>query len=114
MQRVNLDDPGRECALPAPHGLCRAELELDAERYLVLSYPLPCWQLPSVLTSAEQEIARAILAGASRREVARARGTSIRTVSNLLAQMFRKLGVRSRIELAAYLSDASPPAGTAP
>jgi DNA-binding NarL/FixJ family response regulator len=109
MQRFKHQDARSDRELPAPSGLCRVDLELDREPYLVLSYPLPRWEFPSVLTSAEQAIALAILAGASRGEVARARGTSIRTVSNLLAQMFRKLGVRSRIELAACLSEASAP-----
>lgn len=93
--------------LPAPEGLWQSELAVEAELYLVLGYPLPAWELPAVLTSAEQEIARAILSGRSRREVARARGSSVRTVSNLLSHVFRKLGVRSRIELAASLSSGA-------
>jgi DNA-binding NarL/FixJ family response regulator len=104
MHGVKRADPPADSELPAPEGLRQSELELDAEEYLVLSYPLPPWELPCELTSAEQEIALAILAGRSRREVAVSRGTSVRTVSNLLSQVFRKLGVRSRIELAARLS----------
>jgi DNA-binding NarL/FixJ family response regulator len=102
-------DPAADAELPAPEGLRQSQLEVDAEQYLVLSYPLPPWELPCVLTSAEQEIALAILAGRSRREVAHVRGTSVRTVSNLLSQVFRKLGVRSRIELASRLSAAARP-----
>jgi DNA-binding CsgD family transcriptional regulator len=91
-------------ALPVPGGLRSAKLQLGSEQYLVLSHPLQRWTLPSGLTPAECEIVTAILNGASRSQVASARGSSISTVSNLLAQVFRKLGVRSRIELAAQLS----------
>jgi DNA-binding CsgD family transcriptional regulator len=79
-------------------------LQLGSEQYLVLSLPLQRWTLPSGLTAAECEIVTAVLNGASRSQVACARGSSVSTVSNLLAQVFRKLGVRSRIELAAQLS----------
>ena len=104
MHGVKRADLQPNAELPAPEGLQQTALELDAEQYLVLRYPLRSWELPCVLTAAEQEIALAILAGQSRRDVAHARGTSVRTVSNLLSQVFRKLGVRSRIELAARLS----------
>jgi DNA-binding CsgD family transcriptional regulator len=115
MQEVKRAELSVDWELPVPVGLRQAELPVeDAEPYLVLSYPLPRWRLPGVLTAAEQEIALAILAGASRSEVAQARGTSIRTVSNLLAQMFRKLGVGSRIELAARLSEDAPGQGLEP
>jgi DNA-binding NarL/FixJ family response regulator len=113
MPRVKRADPHPGTELPAPEGLQQTALEVGAEQYLVLRYPLRPWQLPCVLTSAEQEIVLAILAGQTRRDVARARGSSVRTVSNLLAQVFRKLGVRSRIELAERLSTVSwPPRAT--
>jgi DNA-binding NarL/FixJ family response regulator len=99
-----MEDLKRDPELPAPEGLRQSAIALDAEEYWVLRYPLRAWELPGGLTCAEQEIALAILAGRSRCEVARARGTSVRTVSNLLSQVFRKLGVRSRIELAARVS----------
>ncbi|HEX6245181.1 MAG TPA: helix-turn-helix transcriptional regulator [Polyangiales bacterium] len=104
MHGIKRADSSLDPELPAPEGLRQSAIALDAEEYWVLRYPLCAWELPGGLTAAEQEIALAILAGHSRREVARARGTSVRTVSNLLSQVFRKLGVRSRIELAARLS----------
>jgi len=108
MHGVKRCNPHAGCELPAPGGLRQAALAVESEEYLVLHYPLRPWQLPCVLTTAEQEIALAILAGQRRSEVARARGSSVRTVSNLLSQVFRKLGVRSRIELAAHLSAQKP------
>jgi DNA-binding CsgD family transcriptional regulator len=90
--------------LAAPPSLRSAEIDLDGEPYLLLSYELPRWELPPGLTPAEREIVLAVLQGASRAEIAQLRGTSARTVSNILANAFRKLGVQSRIELAAQLS----------
>jgi DNA-binding CsgD family transcriptional regulator len=79
------------------------------EDYLVLSHPVPDWPLPDLLTRSEREVVRAVLAGASRAEVARVRGTSRNTVANILASAFRKLGVNSRLELAARLASRSEP-----
>ena len=53
------------------------------------------------LTPAERQVALAVLAGYSNAEIARTRGSSPRTVANQIASIFRKLGVRSRGELAA-------------
>jgi DNA-binding NarL/FixJ family response regulator len=100
---------GLETIAP-PAGLRISELDFGHERYMVLSYPVPRWTLPAVLTAAETEVVRAILAGESREAVAKARGSSLRTVANLLAQAFRKLGVRSRVELALFCSRADSPA----
>jgi len=97
----------REEELHAPAQLRSERIRLGGAEYLILSHSLPEWNLPSSLTPAERDVVRAILDGASRREVAQRRGTSPRTVSNLLAQAFRKLGVRSRMELAVKLAGAS-------
>jgi DNA-binding CsgD family transcriptional regulator len=94
--------------IPAPAGLRAARLGVGGEEYLVLSHPLSTWELPAILTPAEREVVHALLRGASRAQIAEARGSSVRTVANLLAQAFRKLGVRSRVELAARLSAAIP------
>jgi DNA-binding NarL/FixJ family response regulator len=61
--------------------------------------------LPSVLTSAEADIVRAVLRGASNAEIARVRGRSVRTVANQIASMFRKLSVGSRSELYARAAE---------
>jgi DNA-binding CsgD family transcriptional regulator len=54
------------------------------------------------LTHGEIDVAKLILSGASNGEIAAARSTSPRTVANQVASVLRKLGVRSRSELAAY------------
>jgi DNA-binding CsgD family transcriptional regulator len=75
-------------------------LSIGGSEYLLLSFPrAPA--MPDVLTPAERQVALAALAGLSNAEIARMRGSSPRTVANQLAKIFRKLGVRSRAELAA-------------
>jgi DNA-binding CsgD family transcriptional regulator len=60
----------------------------------------PC-DLPCRLTASEREVAALALSGLANRAIAEARHSSPRTVANLLARVFKKLGVRSRSELAA-------------
>jgi DNA-binding CsgD family transcriptional regulator len=55
----------------------------------------------TTLTEAEIDILQRVLAGRSNREIASERASSRRTVANQIATMFKKLGVRSRRELAA-------------
>jgi DNA-binding NarL/FixJ family response regulator len=87
-------------------------LEHHGEEFLVLSEPL---LLPprETLTPAELDVARAIVRGASNGEIARVRGTSVRTVANQVASILRRLGVGSRAQVAAKLAnvdfDACPP-----
>jgi DNA-binding NarL/FixJ family response regulator len=59
--------------------------------------------LPSTLSATERCVVSEVLGGKSNAEIAQARGTSTRTVANQIANAFRKLGVRSRGELAAQL-----------
>jgi DNA-binding NarL/FixJ family response regulator len=90
----------------------RAKREIDAfhveiggEMLTVLS--LPVHDDPEKLTTAERAIVKRLLRGETNAAIARARGTSTRTVANQVAHVFRKLGVRSRRELAARLRGAS-------
>jgi DNA-binding NarL/FixJ family response regulator len=76
-------------------------LEHGRDELLVVSAPLAP---PATLTRAEQEVAAAVLAGASNAAIAKARGTSVRTVANQLSTIFRRLGVTSRGELAVKLA----------
>jgi DNA-binding CsgD family transcriptional regulator len=54
------------------------------------------------LTSTELQVARLVAEGRSNREVADALFITIRTVEANLTRIYRKLGVRSRAELAAH------------
>lgn len=57
------------------------------------------------LTSAEEEVLSYLLDGHDNASIAEARGTSPRTTAKQVASIFRKLGVASRAELAAKVSD---------
>lgn len=51
------------------------------------------------LSAAEHEVLDLVVEGKSNAEIARARGTSVRTVANQVARMLKKLGAGSRFEL---------------
>ena len=63
------------------------------------------------LTAAERAVLRLILDGESNRGIAERRGTSVRTIANQLAVIFRKFGVASRDELAAKAVGLIPSTG---
>lgn len=86
--------------VPAPAGLDVAPLQVDGDDYVILSYPLPEWSLPSNLTAAEQEVVLGLLQGDSYEAIAERRGTALRTVANQVASVYAKLRITSRIELA--------------
>ena len=62
-----------------------------------------------MLTSAERLIAEQVAVGRSNKEVAAILHLSVKTVEVTLTRVYRKLGVRSRTELAARFAD--PAAG---
>lgn len=61
---------------------------------------------PSPLTPQERRVAAAVVTGASNREVAAELFLSPKTIEFHLGQIYRKLGVHSRTQLAAALRDA--------
>jgi len=102
--------PRHSAAPPVPSpppGFRSATLEEEGRTFLVMSYELPDWDLPDTLTASEREVLRAVLNGATQAQVAEAREVATATVANQLASIFRKLGVSSRIEIAARLSRSS-------
>jgi DNA-binding NarL/FixJ family response regulator len=87
---------------------CDAGLQLSrVADVIVISVDTP--ELPSVLSESEQAVARALIAGSSNAEIARLRGTSVKTVANQLYAMYKKLGVGNREELVARLVDGDEP-----
>jgi DNA-binding CsgD family transcriptional regulator len=70
---------------------------------IVISADTPVF--PTELSDSERAVARALIAGSSNAEIARVRGTSVKTVANQLYAMYRKLGVSTREELVARLVD---------
>ena len=104
--RIDVDAAGK-----APPGLRCLVLEVGGALVAVLTFRLDAGMSARRLTKAEEEVVRAIFEGKSNETIARARGTSPRTVANQIASIFRKHGVASRAELVAhYLVD--DPAGS--
>jgi DNA-binding CsgD family transcriptional regulator len=89
--------------IPPPTGLEATIAGYGPDEQLLLRYRWPAWRVPPTLSCAERTVVLDFLAGASRREIARSRGTSQRTVANQMASIFRKLRVGSRVELLAAL-----------
>jgi DNA-binding NarL/FixJ family response regulator len=83
------------------------------DELLVVSTPIGR-EPPAGLTPAQLGVARAIARGASNAEIARERGTSVKTVANQVASIFARLGVRSRLQVAAALSRVLRPSGEEP
>lgn len=81
-----------------PAGL-RLEEAQDGGSTLVVSFRVETTDWQSLLTSTELEIAHDVLSGFSNAEIARRRGTAVRTIANQVASIYRKLRVRSRLEL---------------
>jgi DNA-binding NarL/FixJ family response regulator len=82
----------------------------EGDELVVLS--LPVTRDPAAtLSPAETEVARALVRGATNADIARLRGTSVRTVANQVASILRRLGVGSRAQVAVQLSliDSSVP-----
>jgi DNA-binding CsgD family transcriptional regulator len=87
-----------------PPDLSAATCVIDGVEYVVLSHPLDVAPLLEPLSSAQQDIARGLLADLSYREIAVRRGTSPRTVAKQVEGIYRRLGVSSRAELVALLT----------
>jgi len=76
---------------------------MGREELVVMSYEARDIDDPR-LGAAEREVLCHLLDGKSNAEIAHLRGTSLRTVANQIASVFRKLGVVSRAEIAAHYS----------
>lgn len=85
-----------------PPGLRAKRARVGSERIYVFSYPIE--PPPAAdLSPAEHAVARLVVEGKSRREIAEARGVALSTVHKQIESAFRKLGVGSRSELVAKL-----------
>jgi DNA-binding CsgD family transcriptional regulator len=82
-----------------PRGLDATLFSLDADEYVIFSFPLAEVELPSGLTRAEREVVQALLDGRSNAEIARDRRTSVNTVANQLRAIYAKVKVSGRLEL---------------
>ena len=74
----------------------------------------PSHDLLDALTGTERRVVRLVTAGMRNREVAAELGVSVKAVEWHLSHVYRKLGVRSRVELGELLAPQAPqPAGSA-
>jgi DNA-binding CsgD family transcriptional regulator len=89
--------------VPPPRGLTAERMRVRGTEHVVLSFPLDVPEIPRTLTTAERAVALLVIEGRTDAEIAVARGVSKRTIGNQIASIFRKLGVGSRVELAARL-----------
>lgn len=77
------------------------QVDLEGETYLVIEWKPPT---TAALTNAERAVAKLVARGATNDEIARARKTSMRTVANQVASIMKKLGVSSRVAIAARIA----------
>lgn len=87
-----------------PRQLAAWELDLDGERFILFEWPLARVAVEESLTEAERAVLDGIVRGESNAAIARHRRRSVRTIAKQVASIFRKLGVRSRLELIALAS----------
>jgi DNA-binding CsgD family transcriptional regulator/tetratricopeptide (TPR) repeat protein len=69
-----------------------------------VSGPLPTGAAPApppvVLTRVERQVTKLVASGATNREISRSLYVSVKTVEATLTRIYRKLGIRSRVDLA--------------
>jgi DNA-binding CsgD family transcriptional regulator len=82
-----------------PDGLELTMARLGDEGLALLSFPVDDTPMES-LTDAERQVVAAVKVGFTNAQIAAARGTSVGTVGKQVTSIFRKLGIRSRGELA--------------
>jgi DNA-binding CsgD family transcriptional regulator len=69
-------------------------------------------QVHARLSDRERQVAEALAQGLSRQDIARTLGVTLNTVGTLARRLYRKIGVRSRAQLAALVSAPPPHLGT--
>lgn len=100
---------GADSAGPAATGFA-----IGSDEFMLLSWPVDALK-PSApggderYTAAERAVLALVVGGAGNAAIARARGTSLRTVANQVASLLRKSGMSSRLELIARLSRPGHP-----
>ena len=88
-----------ELAAQMGHQPLRAQIEREMPR-------VAAERSGSELTATEQRVADLIAAGATNRDAAAALFVSVRTIETHVASIYRKLGVRTRVELARRLTES--------
>ena len=102
------DPPGQpeqhaEPELCAPRGLRKSALVHKGTHLLVLSFLRCDFEVPACLSDAERYVLGFLLSGEPMAKIAARRGTSLHTVCNQVASIYKKVGVGSRAELVSKL-----------
>ncbi len=90
--------------LRVPPGLQAFRFRLGSDEFALISFDLRDTDHRArldALSPSQRQIAKLAAQGWSNAEIAHARATSVRTVENQIADVYRKLGLRSRRGLAA-------------
>jgi DNA-binding NarL/FixJ family response regulator len=96
--------------LSAPPGIQAVHAAYRGKPAVVVSFPVPTADWSRSLTSAEKDVANDLLAGLPNHAIGRKRGSSVRTVVNQVASIFKKVGAHSRLELCLVVyTNRSPP-----
>jgi len=96
---------GARIAAKADRGELERKATLLARRLATDMDRVPGESLADELTEREWTIARAAASRKRSREIGEQLGLSVRTVDNHLARVYRKLGVKGRVELEEFLSE---------
>jgi DNA-binding NarL/FixJ family response regulator len=86
-----------------------ARIPLSAAEPASEAAPVPANNAWAALSAREAQVARAVTAGRSNKEVASQLFISERTVKAHLSAVFEKLGVRDRLQLVLRLAASTPP-----
>jgi DNA-binding NarL/FixJ family response regulator len=105
LETVPEPGPGERRRIREPRELVAWRLDAGGDAYALLEWaPRGLAAALGRLTRAERDVAGLLAAGLSNAEIASRRMSSPRTVANQATSVFRKLGVRSRIELYALFA----------
>lgn len=92
--------------LMAAHAHHRSRRVARSKPITKITISRPDLALASMLSAAEYEVVKLLVEGLTYAEIGRERNTSIRTVANQVAAIFRRLGVSGRVHLLCLLADA--------
>lgn len=91
----------------APPKALEVELIGSIDEFVLISWPVAKEGQVDALTPSERDVLSQVVLGASNAQIARRRGTSVRTVANQMSRLLEKLGAGSRYELIRRFGGAS-------
>jgi DNA-binding CsgD family transcriptional regulator len=83
----------------------------EGEQWMLVAYERPRPAALAALTASELEVLDLWLEGSSMREIASARGVTVRTIAKQVASLYEKLRVSSREELVVRIHELAEELG---